>query len=248
MKKGQDKIKTVFITGASSGIGRQVAYKFAKDKASLIITYNQNKEGAEKTAEECQKLGAGEILILPLNLTSDRSIKEAVSQITNKYASIDILINNAGYGPYKPLIEHTFEEITATLKINLEGLIKLTKLTLPNIQEAIINIGSRLGLCGKAKLVVYSATKFGVRGVTKSLTQELKNIKVYTVNPGLTDTKMGSPEGMDPKIVAEIIYNAATGKYKAKSGSDINVRDYQYGEFLGQIVKLLREIKGFIRL
>jgi len=241
-----DNPKTILITGASSGIGQATALRFAKDN-NLIITYSQNQAGAEQTAQKCLDSGARDALVLPLDLSQIESIQSAVNQISAKYNQIDILINNAGTIVHGNLSEIDIKDISSQIRINLEGLIILTKLLLPKIQQSIINIGSNLGIQAKGTLSVYSAVKFGVRGFSQALAQENPSLKVYTVNPGLTATKMGSSKGMDPANVAEIIFSAAQGEYKAKSGSDVNVRDYQYGEFLGKIVKFLRYIKKMVK-
>lgn len=242
-----NKDKVVLITGASSGIGRAVAFEFARAGYSLAITYNKNKDGGQQTVNKCLKLGVQDIMLAHLDLNDDQSIKNCIENIIEKYKKINILINNAGYLKSNGLNNQTFESINYQIKINLEGLIKITKQCLPYIQEGIINIGSTLGLYGKKNLSIYSAAKFGVRGFTKSLAQELPEFKIYTVNPGLTNTKMGHERGVSPNQVAKIIFNAATGQYKAKSGSDINVKDYEYGEFWKNIILFFRFIKRIIK-
>jgi len=248
MKNTQGKIKTVFITGASSGIGRQTAFFFAREKYRLMLTYYQNEQEGQETREECLRLGAQDVLLFQIDLTDDQSIRNVVRQIIDKYHQIDILINNAGMLIKGNLAERSFEQISQEMKANLEGPIKLTKECLPYIKESIINIGSHLGLQGKGGLTVYSATKFGLRGLSQSLAKELPHLKIYTVNPCLTATKMGSPEGIHPAQVAEIIFQAAQGNYRAKSGADINVRDYLYGEFFKKIIVFLRFIKNLFSL
>ncbi len=239
----QSKIKTVLITGASSGIGQQTAYKFAQDGANLALTYQSNEAGIKTTAEQCLKLGAGEILTLYLDLDDDQSIIDSFRLVREKFGQIDILINNAGFLVHDNLASQNFAEIKKQINIGLAGLIKITSLFLPYIKESIVNIGSALGLKGKGRLAVYCAAKFGVRGFSKALADEMPALRVYTINPSLTATKMGSPSGMPPQKVAAIIYRAAQGLYRAKSGSDINVADYQYGEFWHKFIAVLRTIK-----
>jgi len=239
----QSKIKTVLITGASSGIGQQVAYRFAKDGANLALTYQSNEAGIETTAEQCLKLGAGEILTLYLNLDDDQSIIDLFKLVLEKFDQIDILINNAGFLVSNNLADQNFGEIDRQININLAGLIKITSLFLPHIKESVVNVGSALGLKGKGQLAVYCATKFGVRGFSQALADEMPGLRVYAVNPSLTATKMGGPSGLPPQKVAEIIYRAAQGLYRAKSGADINVVEYQYGEFWHKLIAFLRAIK-----
>lgn len=195
--------KVVLITGSSIGFGRELAYLIAKEKGSLIITYYKDKKEGEITAEKCLSLGAKEVLLLHLNVMDDKSIKETVKKIISKFKKIDILVNNAGIFFWKPLSEHTYEEIELQLKTNLEGLIKMTNSCLPFIQEQIINISSIAGLKGYEKLSIYCASKFGVRGFSQSLAQELDKIRVICINPGSYGTRMNDYEGKSPTIAAE---------------------------------------------
>jgi len=220
------KGKNVIITGSSIGIGRYTAYEFAKEGANIVITYFQDKEEALKTYENCLKLGMERGWIYFLDIANDESMKEFIKNIKKDIKYIDILINNAGVCVWKPLRNQSIEEIEVQLRVNLEGLIKLTRLMLPYIKDQIINIGSGAGKVGFADLSVYCATKFGLRGFTQALAQELRHIKVYCVNPGMTATRMTNFQGVDPERVAKVILNTAKGIYGKPSGSDIDVWEY----------------------
>lgn len=242
-KKPLNQIKTVLITGASSGIGQAIAYRFAQAGQRLVLTYHQNQAGVQKTAAQSKNLGAKEVVIVNLDLGDDLSIQSCFKEINTNFTQIDILINNSGFLVVKRLVDSSFEEIDDQLNTNLVGLIKFTKMILPSLTESLVNIGSNLGLVGKSKLAVYSASKFGVRGFSRSLAKEYPNLRVYTVNPPLTATRMGSQFGLAPAKVAEVVFSAANGLYWAKSGSDINVVDYLFGEFLKYFIAPLRAIK-----
>lgn len=218
--------KTVFITGSSSGIGRQTAYQFAKVGWKIALTYHINKEEGEKTSAECLILGASEVTLEKLELVDDVCVRLTAENVINKFGKIDILINNAGILSQKPLAEKSFEEIEEQINTNLEGPIKLTKLCLPYIQEAMINVGSRLGFVGRKNLTVYSATKFGIRGFTKALGAEFPHLRVACVNPGLTNTGMGNEEGVPAQKVGELVYKVAVGEIAVEQGGDFNVYDY----------------------
>lgn len=238
--------KTALITGASSGIGQAVAYKFAKAGYNLVLTYNENSTGAQKTSNNCLESGANDVFLIYLNLSDNESIKKSVQEIIQKYQKIDILINNAGWTLQGSLEKTNFSDIENQIKINLISLIQFTKQCLPYLKQSIVNIGSNLGLQGHANLSVYSASKFGLRGFTKSLAKEIPELKIYTVNPGLTAIKRTNFKGLDVKKVAEIIFNSAVGNYKVKSGSDINVRDYKYGEKYKNLIIILRFFKKIL--
>ena len=232
--------KVVFITGSASGIGEQTAYRFARAGAKLALTYHSDQQAGEKVSQECQRLGATDILLVKLELTSGESIQDAVRQVVEKYGKIDTLINNAGIISHNMLTDKTFDEISQELEANLIGPIKLTKQCLPHITESIINIGSTLGLTGKKTLSVYSASKFGVRGFTKALAKELPDLRIFMINPSLTATKMGNTRGIAPEKVAEIVYKAATGEIALRSGGDLNVFDYLRHPVFRFLKRLLR--------
>lgn len=219
------KNKVVLITGASIGIGRETALIFAKEGCKLAITYYKDKEEADKVENKCKILGAKEILVLPLNIINDDEIKVSVEKVIKKFGKIDILINNAGVIYWKHFVNQNNKEIEEQLRVNLEGLIKMTKECLSYIKEYIINISSGAGIEAYKDLTVYCATKFGVRGFTRALAQELADIKLYSVNPGVTATRMNNFQGLPPIEVAKIILNSVKEKYNVPSGSDINVWD-----------------------
>lgn len=221
------KNKVVLITGGSMGIGKETAYKFAKEGARIAITYYENEKNAIKDAlsvqKKCIKMGASEVVVFSLDLMDDQSIKSAIKKVVEKFGKIDILINNAGVSVSKIFAEQSNKEIVNQIRTNLEGLIKITKEALPYVKEMIINVASAAGKEGISHLTVYCATKFGVRGFTQALAKELPKIKVYAVNPGQTVTRLTNFRGVSPEKVAEVILNTAKGKYRKKSGSDIDV-------------------------
>jgi NAD(P)-dependent dehydrogenase (short-subunit alcohol dehydrogenase family) len=220
------KGKTVVITGASIGIGREDAYGFASEGCSLAITYNTHKQEAEETAAKCLARGAPQCIAVHLNIMDDKSIVRALREITFAFSQFSILVNNAGMVVWKHLGEQSLRDIEIQLRTNLEGLIKLTMLSLPYIKEMVINVSSGAGLAGYEYLTTYCASKWGVRGFTKALAQEFPGRKVFTVNPAITATQMNDFQGMPPERVAEVIVNLAKGRYNVQSGEDVNIRDY----------------------
>ena len=218
--------KVVLITGSSIGIGRATAYEFSKEGSKVIITYYKDREEALKAKEVCYKLGASDVSVFYLNLMENESILKLHEEVIKKYGSVDILINNAGVVAWKPLREQTFEEIEEQVRVNLEGLIKMTKIFLPYIKDCIINIGSGAGKSPFPELTTYCATKYGVRGFTQSLALEEPQLRIYTVNPGMTATRMTNYQGVSPEYVAKVILNTAKGVYNVPSGSDIDVWEY----------------------
>ena len=236
--------KTIIITGANSGIGEQTGYLMAKDGANLILTYYENEQEGQAVKAKCLELGAKKVELHHLDLTNHQSIEN----FSHKINQTDILINNAANIVISNFADTSIEDIEKQIQTNLLGTIKLTKLLLPNIKETIINIGSILGLFAQRKFTTYCVTKFGLRAFTKAIAKELSDRKVYLVAPPGTKTKMGPQDGVDPKKVAELIHNTASGKYNLKTGSEVYYIDYKYGAVFAKIVHLLRKLKNIKKI
>jgi len=226
------KDRVVLITGSSQGIGKETALEFAKQGANVAITYNKNKKQAEEIFKECNKLK--EAFLVQLDVTDSDSIKKCIEKVIDKFGAIDILINNAGVAVWKNFSEQSDEDIEKQIDVNLKGLIKITKQVLPYLKAQgegiVINIGSGAGKTGIGGLSVYSSTKFAVRGLTQALedefTESSSSLRFYTINPGMTSTKMTDFSGISPKKVAEVIVNTAKENINKNSGEDIDVWDY----------------------
>lgn len=220
------KNKVVLITGSSNGIGRETAFKFASEKAKVVVTYCKDRRGGQNAEKRCRELGASETLLIKLDIRDNKSIENAVDKVIKTFGKIDILINNAGVAVWKPLKKQNLSDIENQVRTNLEGLIKMTWACLPHVKDMIINIASGAGQTGFADLAPYCSTKFGVRGFTQALAQEISKPKIYAVNPDMTKTRMTGFQGRPPERVARIVFNTAKGNYRKPSGSDINVWDY----------------------
>lgn len=216
------KGKVVLITGSSMGIGRETAFSFAKEGAKVIITYYRDEEQAAAAAKKCEGLGSADASALRLDVTDLDSIRDVLKHVSRKFGKIDFLVNNAGLITWKHLKEQFYEEVSSQIDVNLTGLIKMTKETLPMVTKAVINISSGSGKRGYENLSVYCATKFGVRGFTKALACETE-IKVLSVNPPLTKTRMSNFKGISPVKVAKVICNTAKSIGSIPTGSDIDV-------------------------
>jgi len=236
------KDKVVLVTGSSQGIGKETVLLFAKEGANVIVTYNSSKKKAEEVFEKCDKLKKS--LLIHLDVTDEKSIKECVEKTIDKFGAIDILINNSGFLVWKNLLEQSSKEIENQVNTNVVGLIKMTKAVLPYMKGQvnagtkdsakvfgqaktvgmIINVASRVGKMGVAELSPYCATKFAVRGFTQALKGELPSeIKIFSVNPGLTATRMTNFQGINPSKVAEVILKSAKEEIKPDSLGDIDV-------------------------
>ncbi|MGZ3649369.1 MAG: SDR family NAD(P)-dependent oxidoreductase, partial [Syntrophales bacterium] len=166
-----------------------------------------------------------------LDVRDEGSIKRLVKSVTERFSSLDILINVAGVLAEKPLMEQSAEDTANQVGVNLLGLINVTRSFLPLLQmqkeAVIVNIASGLAKEVLPELTVYCATKWGVRGFTRAIALELPDrVRVYCVNPGLTATRMTDYQGADPADVAKIIVRTAAETLRKKSGDDVDVWRY----------------------
>jgi len=204
------KGKVVWITGASSGIGKELAIGYAKKGAKLILT-SRKKEKLEAIAEICRKSGA-EAFVATLDLENQTSIKSCVAEVLSHFPKIEILINNGGISQRSLAIETPVEVDRKIMETNFFGAITLTKEVLPALVKDnggnIVVISSVTGKYGFPLRTGYSASKHALQGFFESLRAELydKNIKVTIVSPG--------------RIVTDISINAIT-----KNGSKYGIMD-----------------------
>ena len=187
--------KIVFITGASSGIGKACATEFAREGANLILSARRIDRLNELSEKLKSEFGVN-IITLQFDVRNLDEVKENISNLTEEWKHIDVLVNNAGLARgfdkfYDAQIDHWNEMIDT----NVKGLLYVTKQVLPGMLEKgsghIINIGSTAGHEVYPNGNVYCATKFAVNALTQSLRVDLldKNIKVSTVDPGMVETE-----------------------------------------------------------
>lgn len=206
------KNKIVVITGSSKGLGKSLAYSFAKRGAKVVVCSRDEDEN-KKIAEE---IGG---LAVTVDITKEEDIHRLVSETISNFGKIDFWINNAGvWLPHSLVEELDIERVKAIFEINVYGLMYASKASLIQMRKqgngTIVNIVSTSGLAGRALSSGYSASKFAVRGFTESLQEATKDsqIKVVAVYPGgmktgLFDEKKPDDynEYMDVDIVAEKI-------------------------------------------
>lgn len=187
--------KTVFITGASSGIGLATAWRLAEEGAHLIITARR-KERLDKLASEIKEKCGVKCLSIALDVRDKEQVDAAVQILENKQIEIDILINNAGLAlTTDKLYETHIESVEQMIDTNVKGLLYITKAFLPNMvkkdQGHIVNIGSIAGRGCYAGGSVYCATKYAVRGISQALRYDLAgtSIRVSEIVPGAVETE-----------------------------------------------------------
>lgn len=183
-------MKTIMITGASSGIGEATARHFQAKGWNVLATMRNPDNGTElKTLEN--------VHAVPLDVTDPETITKAVDAGIERFGRIDVLLNNAGYGAYGALEAFSLERIRRQFDTNVLGLLDVTKAVLPHMREnragAIINISSIGGQVTFPLGTLYHGTKFAVEGLSEALHFELEplGIRVRIVEPGMIRTNFG---------------------------------------------------------
>lgn len=201
--------KVVLVTGASRGIGKEVALKYAENGYDVAINYVSNKTDVESLRKEFEEKGVSS-LILKADVSKADEVENLVNQTIEKYGKIDVLVNNAGITKDNLLIRMSEEEFDRVIEINLKGTYLVTKFVTKYMMKkrsgSIINLSSVVGVSGNAGQCNYSASKAGIIGFTKSIAKELasRNIRVNAVAPGFIETDMTS---VLSDTVKESIYN-----------------------------------------
>jgi len=187
--------KIALVTGASRGIGRQIALTLAGLGAAVIVNYNGAKERAEEVVDEITKNG-GRALAVQANIAVAEDVERLFKEAVAVFGRIDILVNNAGITKDNLILKMSEEEFDAVLNTNLKGAFfcmkHAAKLMLKQKGGRIINISSISGIVGNPGQANYCATKAGLIGMTKSLARELgsRGITVNAVAPGFIETDM----------------------------------------------------------
>ena len=187
--------KCALITGATRGIGKQIAITLAKQGYNIALNYRKENEELENTKKEIEKIGV-QILAVKGDVANFEDCENFVKQVIERFGPIDVLVNNAGITKDMLLMRMKKEDFEQVIDTNLVGTFNVTKNVVPYMMKArsgrIINISSVVGISGNAGQTNYSASKAGIIGFTKSLAKEIasRNILVNAVAPGFIETNM----------------------------------------------------------
>lgn len=189
--------KIALVTGASRGIGREIALTLAANGASVIVNYNGSKERAEEVVKEIEA-GGGSAEAVQCNVADFQASEEMVKNILAKYKKVDVLVNNAGITKDNLIMRMSEEDYDDVMDTNLKGTFNmirhLSRSFIKQRSGKIINLSSVSGVLGNAGQANYSASKAGVIGLTKSVAREFasRGICVNAVAPGFIETEMTS--------------------------------------------------------
>jgi 3-oxoacyl-[acyl-carrier protein] reductase len=189
------KEKTALITGASRGIGKEIAIRFAREGASIALTNVVDDEEFKDAVSEITSLGV-KTKGYVFNVADFDDSQKAIDDIMKDFGRIDILVNNAGITRDTLLMRMTEDQWDAVIAVNLKSVFNLTKAVLqPMLKQkggTIINMSSVVGVSGNAGQSNYSASKAGIIGFTKSIAKEVgsRNIRCNAIAPGFIITEM----------------------------------------------------------
>jgi 3-oxoacyl-[acyl-carrier protein] reductase len=194
--------KVALVTGASKGIGAEVAKQLAAEGASVVVNYASSKAGADKVVADITGKG-GKAMAVQADVSKEADIMKLFAETKKAFGRLDVLVNNAGIYEFAPLEEITAENFNKQFGLNVLGLILTTQEAVKHFGNggSVVNISSVVGKLAIPGATVYSATKAAVDSITRTLSAELgpRKIRVNAVCPGMVETE---------------------GNYTAKEGSE----------------------------
>lgn len=207
--------KSAIVTGASNGIGREIALNLAQEGAKVAVNYNGSKDKADEVVQLIIDAG-GEAFAIQADVSKADNVKKMIDQTIETFGSIDILVNNAGITKDNLLMRMKEEEWDDVIDINLKGVFLCTKgVTRQMMRQRagkIVNVASIVGVSGNAGQANYVAAKAGVIGLTKTVAKELatRHINVNAVAPGFITTDM--TDSLSDDVKEQMLVNIPLGK------------------------------------
>lgn len=200
--------KVVVVTGASKGIGAEIARAFGREGASVVVNYASSKSGGDKVVNDIVASG-GKAIAVGADLSKEADVRSLFAETKKAFGRLDVLVNNAGVFAFAPLEQVTGAEFHRQFNVNVLGLLLASQEAAKLFDEkggSIINISSSITKLAPAGGGIYSATKASVDILTQVLAKELgpRKIRVNSVNPGLVETEGATAGG----------FSAAEGEFR----------------------------------
>ncbi|HJR09492.1 MAG TPA: glucose 1-dehydrogenase [Pyrinomonadaceae bacterium] len=222
------KGKSALVTGASSGIGRATALKFASSGARVALV-GRDAAALETVAGECVRLG-GEAFAVAADVTNEADAERAVGETVERFGGLDVLVNAAG-----GLLSGTLEQTTlaawdAMMNVNVRAVFHLMQLAIPHLEQGrgnIVNVSSVTGLRAFPGVLAYCVSKAGVDQLTRCAALELaaKGIRVNAVNPGVVRTEVHKRSGMSEEAYAAFLEHSRTTHPLGRVGEPEEIAD-----------------------
>lgn len=209
--------QVILVTGASRGIGAEIALAAAQAGANVAVGYLEGTEGAGKTVDRVRSVGK-EAQAFAADVRDDAEVNALVEGVLERFGRIDGLVNNAGVIADSPVVDMATAEWKRMIDVDLTGAFLCSRAVLPGMIErgsgSIVMISSRLGQIGFAGVAHYSAAKAGILGLVKSLAKEVgpQGVRVNAVAPGVTITDMGA-EVMDGEVGRKRLAELPAGRF-----------------------------------
>ncbi|MEG9296622.1 3-oxoacyl-[acyl-carrier-protein] reductase [Mangrovibacillus sp. Mu-81] len=236
--------KVAIVTGASRGIGREIALELAREGANVVVNYSGSESKANEVVDEIKSIGR-EALAIQCNVADSESVQSMVKETISHFGALDILVNNAGITKDNLLMRMKENEWDDVININLKGVFLCTKAVTRQMMKQrsgrIINISSIVGVSGNPGQANYVAAKSGVIGLTKTAAKELapRGITVNAIAPGFISTDMTDqlPEDVrnemlkliplnrfgDPKDIAKVVSFMASESSSYITGQTLHI-------------------------
>jgi len=198
------KGKTAIVTGGTRGIGRAIAGALAAEGLNVCVSA-RTMEDVQQAVRELEGAGGGSATGMACDVRSEEEVEALVAHAVEEFGGLDVLVNNAGVGVFKPVEELTPEEFRTVLETNLFGVFYACRAAIPEMKRRgggyIINISSLAGANPHPRMSAYNASKFGLNGFSEALMQEVRHdgIKVSYVMPGSVNTEFGGDEPSEEK-------------------------------------------------
>jgi len=200
MKLMQDKVVIITGAGRAKGMGQAAVHKFAEHGAKVVVTdlvrNDEEQANIDRVAQEARDLGA-DALAIGVDVSNREQVKACVDQVIEAYGRVDVMVNNAGTAiGAGPFLEQTDLQWDISYNVHLKGTLYFCQEVIPHMQKqgggSIVNNASMLGLAAESHTAAYTATKFGVVGLTKTIAAEFgsDNIRCNAVCPGSVATQM----------------------------------------------------------
>ncbi len=238
--------KIALITGASKGIGRAIAIKFAQLGAYVIINYSSSADEASKVVDAIEKEG-GKAYALKADVSNKDEVDSMFESIIKTCGELHILVNNAGVTKDGLLIRMNESDWDKVIDVNLKGVYNCTKeaskIMIKNRYGKIINLSSVVGLTGNAGQSNYAAAKAGIIGFSKSVARELasRGINVNVIAPGFIETDMTGRLSEQTKL--KILSSIPLGKY-GKAEDVANLASFLASDLSGYITGQVFNVDG----